>query len=464
MFQHFGNGAVSPAANLPSAETVCFSTSGMVRFLLLQTYPVLKLYVSPIHIDPYDPAIPISAPPEYAAELADRIGLYHTIGMPEETWSLNENQITDADYLAVIRTTLAEREAMWYSELEAHTADLAVTVFVQTDRVSHMFYRGLDEEHPLYGESGEDARGAIQWIYQEADRVLGETLKRMDGHDKLMVLSDHGFAPFRKAVHLNRWLADAGYLVFRPGEAGTDSLFDGVDWAQTQAYALGLNGIFINQQGREPKGSVSVLETQALKARIGEQLIRAVDPETGDSLVRQVFDRQDIYPGLAISEAPDLVVGYEKNYRAAWQTTLGGTPQERGARSCIGGVFRVHAVSGTPALGCVRGTGVAGQYPDRGADDVHQQSADDGADVFLCLPLRGLVARRRAEALRHGDVVRLGNADLRDHLAADAARVPAAGLGCGARFLRHARPHLAQLTRPVQEPQATATAGPGNLS
>jgi predicted AlkP superfamily phosphohydrolase/phosphomutase len=303
-------------------------TSGMVRFLLLQTYPVLKLYVSPIHIDPYDPAVPISAPPEYAAELADSIGLYHTIGMPEETWSLNENQITDADYLAVIRTTLAEREAMWYSELEAHTADLAVAVFVQTDRVSHMFYRGLDEKHPLYGESGEDARGAIQWIYEEADRVLGETLKRMEGEDKLIVLSDHGFAPFRKAVHLNRWLADAGYLVFKPGEEGTDSLFDGVDWAQTQAYALGLNGIFINQQGREPKGSVSVQETQALKIRIGEQLVRAVDPETGDSLVRQVFDRQDIYPGLAISEAPDLVVGYEKNYRASWQTTLGGTPQE----------------------------------------------------------------------------------------------------------------------------------------
>jgi predicted AlkP superfamily phosphohydrolase/phosphomutase len=44
--------------------------------------------------------------------------------------------------------------------------------------------------------------------------------------------------------------------------------------------------------------------------------------------VRQVFDREDIYPGLAIDEAPDLVVGYEKNYRASWQTTLGGAPPE----------------------------------------------------------------------------------------------------------------------------------------
>ena len=303
-------------------------TSGMVRFLLLQTYPVLKLYVSPIHIDPYDPAVPISSPPEFAADLADKIGLYHTIGMPEETWSLNEDQISDEAYLAMIRTTWAEREAMWYAALEAHNTELAVAVFVQTDRVSHMFYRGLDEEHPLYSQTGENARGAVQWIYQEADRVLGETLKRMDQEDHLVVLSDHGFAPFRKVIHLNRWLAEAGYLKFKPGEHGSDALFSGVDWAQTKAYALGLNGIFINQQGREPKGSVSVLETEVLKAKIVEELVNATDPETGDSLVRRVFDRKDIYPGLANAEAPDLVIGYEKNYRASWQTTLGGAPQE----------------------------------------------------------------------------------------------------------------------------------------
>ena len=303
-------------------------TSGMVRFLLLQSYPALKLYVSPIHIDPYDPAVAIASPPEFAAELADKIGLYHTIGMPEETWSLNEGQISDEDYLAMARTTLAEREAMWYSELEAHNTELAVAVFVQTDRVSHMFWRGLDEEHALHEESGAAARGAIQWIYQEADRVLGETLRRMSPQDQLIVLSDHGFAPFRKAVHLNRWLVDAGYMVFEPGEQGADALFAGVDWAQTKAYALGLNGVFINQQGREPQGSVSVADTDALKGKIAEQLLDATDPQTGDSLVRQVFDRQDIYPGLARDEAPDLVIGYEESYRASWQTTLGGAPPQ----------------------------------------------------------------------------------------------------------------------------------------
>ncbi len=304
------------------------NVSGMVRFHLVQSYPKLRLYVSPIQIDPHDPAVPISSPPEFAAELADRIGLYHTIGMPEETWSLNEEHISDEAYLDMISTILAEREAMWYDTLEAHNTELAVTVFVQTDRVSHMFYRGLDEENVLYPQTSEKARGAIQWIYQEADRVLGETIKRMDENDQLLVLSDHGFAPFRKVVHLNRWLAEQGYLVFKPGQNGTDSLFVGVDWSKTRAYALGLNGIFINQLGREPQGSVRLADNEQIKSEIAEHLRQAQDPETGESLVRQVFDRNDIYPGLANAEAPDLVVGYEKNYRASWQTTLGGTPKK----------------------------------------------------------------------------------------------------------------------------------------
>ncbi|HNP64539.1 MAG TPA: alkaline phosphatase family protein [Woeseiaceae bacterium] len=301
-------------------------TSGMVRFLLLQSYPLLKLYVSPINIDPYDPAVAISSPPEFAAELADEIGLFHTLGMPEETWSLNDGQISDADYLSMIRATLAEREAMWYDALDAHNTELNVAVFVQTDRVSHMFYRGMDEGHALYGESSDEVRGAIEWVYREADRILGETLERMSDDDSLIVLSDHGFAPFRKSVHLNRWLADAGYLVLKPGEHGTDSLFDGVDWSKTKAFALGLNGLFVNQQGREPQGIVRVEETAALKAEIAARLLDAVDPVGGHALVRQVFDRDAIYTGLANADAPDLVIGYARNYRASWQTSLGGTP------------------------------------------------------------------------------------------------------------------------------------------
>ena len=183
-----------------------------VRLHLVRGFPELELYVSPIQIDPRDPVQPITSPPEYAAKLAENIGLYHTIGMPEETWSLNEGFISDRAYLDMVRTILAENEAMLYDTLKRKDSDLVVVAFVQTDRVSHMFYRGFDEGHPLYVTTGGEARGAIEWISREADRIVGKTLGMLAPDDRLIILSDHGFSTFRRSVHLNRWLVEQGSM------------------------------------------------------------------------------------------------------------------------------------------------------------------------------------------------------------------------------------------------------------
>lgn len=303
------------------------NVTGTVRLLLTQDYPRPRLYVSPIQIDPMSPAVPISSPPDYAAELAERIGLYHTLGMPEETWSLNEEHITDAAWLEMEKTILAEREAMWYDTLDRNDSELVIGVFVQTDRVSHMFYRGLDPEHPRFADTLPEHRDAIEWIYIEADRILGETMDRLGPQDELMVISDHGFAPFRKAVHLNRWLADNGYLVLQKGQSESDVVFSGVDWRRSRAYALGLNGVFINRIGREAQGIVEAGDVAPLKRELSAALESWNETGTGNPVVRRVFDGLEIYPGSEDNnEAPDLVIGYHRGYRASWQTTLGAVP------------------------------------------------------------------------------------------------------------------------------------------
>jgi len=303
------------------------NVTGTVRMLLVQDYPRPRLYVSPIQIDPMSPAVPISSPPGYAAELAERIGLYHTIGMPEETWSLNEEHISDAAWLEMLKTILAEREAMWYDTLDRNDSEVVVGVFVQTDRVSHMFYRGLDPEHPRFADTLPEHRDSIEWIYGEADRILGETMERLGPEDELLVISDHGFAPFRKAVHLNRWLVDNGYLVLEDDADESDVVFSSVDWSRSRAYALGLNGVFINRAGREAKGIVEAGEVEPLKREITSALEAWNDGETGDPVVRRVFDGLEIYPGAEDNEeTPDLVIGYHRGYRASWQTTLGAVP------------------------------------------------------------------------------------------------------------------------------------------
>ncbi len=304
------------------------SVTGIVRVNLVAGYPRPQLYVSPINIDPEAPVVPISSPPEYAAELASRIGLFHTIGMPEETWSLNENHISDKAWLEMLKTNLDEREAMFFDAMDKNDSELLVGVFVQTDRVSHMFYRGIDELHPLYPETDELARGAIRWIYIEADRILGKVMEKMADNDQLIVLSDHGFAPFRWSVNVNRWLVDKGYLVLNSGKQESNIAFSDVDWSKSTAYALGLNGLYINRKGREAQGIVEDPEARVIKARLSKELPQWVFGDDQQSVIRQLFDGDVIYAGNANGDAPDLVIGYEPGFRASWQTTLGAAPKE----------------------------------------------------------------------------------------------------------------------------------------
>lgn len=299
---------------------------GMLRANLQEGFPRPLLYLSPIQVDPRSPAIAVSAPADYATRLAEAIGDYHTLGMPEETWALNQGHLDEAAWLDMVRTTLAEGEAMLRDTLARNDSELVVKVFVQTDRVSHMFWRGLDETHPLHAASSETARNAIPWIYGEADRILGEVRAQLRPDDRLIVLSDHGFSSFRRAVHLNRWLADAGYLALKDGIDPATPLFAAVDWSRTRAYALGLNGLFINRAGREAQGIVGETDATALAVELRERLAGLPDPADGQPMIRNVQPAGALYHGAHLGEAPDLVVGYAPGYRASWQTSLGAVP------------------------------------------------------------------------------------------------------------------------------------------
>jgi predicted AlkP superfamily phosphohydrolase/phosphomutase len=148
----------------------------------------------------------------------------------------------------------------------------------------------------------------------------------MGPDDRLVVLSDHGFAPFRRAFHLNRWLVDQGLLALEAGASTSSVGFAQIDWSRSRAYAVGLNSIFINRIGREGQGTVSDTEAEEIKQFIMTSLPSLKDPESGGKIVAEVFNGDLIYPGNANRDAPDLVVGYEPGYRASWQTTLGGAP------------------------------------------------------------------------------------------------------------------------------------------
>jgi predicted AlkP superfamily phosphohydrolase/phosphomutase len=138
-----------------------------------------------------------------------------------------------------------------------------------------------------------------------------------------MIISDHGFNTFRHGVDLNRWLEENGYLKVKNGSRDKKYLAV-VDWSQTRAFAIGLAGIFLNIRGRESQGIVNPgAEATQLRDEIAEKLAKLTDPIAKQKAIRQVYNALKVYRGPYKDEAPDLIVGYNRGYRASWETAIG---------------------------------------------------------------------------------------------------------------------------------------------
>jgi predicted AlkP superfamily phosphohydrolase/phosphomutase len=314
---------------------------GIARFHVVEAFPELRIYLSPINFDPRRPPVPISVPPAYSADLARRVGLYKTLGWPEDTWALNEEAIDERIFLEDLNFTFDRQRALVFDALDQMKPDLFVSVFQSTDKVQHMFWRLIDPEHPMYNRRLAALYGdAIDRVYMRADSLVGQVLERCkDGRATLLVVSDHGFSSFRKAVNINTWLVRNGYMTLSRQDPvrdrnledlfGRGTFWPNVDWTKTRAYALALGQIYVNLKGRESQGTVAPgAEYDSLRIEIARRFGALRDPDTGVAVVRKVYPREEIYKGPYFNEAPDLVVGFERGYRVSWQTSLGGIPPQ----------------------------------------------------------------------------------------------------------------------------------------
>ena len=297
---------------------------GEVRFLLKRLQPYFELYASPINLDPFAPALPISTPEDYAAELASAEGRFYTQGMPEDTRGMNAGALEADELLAQARITADENLRQFDYVLDGFRDGLLFYYFGHVDQVSHMMWRAMDPGHPAYTAADEKYRDVVAALYAQMDGVVGRTVAALGPDDLLVVMSDHGFAPWRRAMNLNSWLRDAGYLAVTNARAGTSPGLAGVDWTRTRAYAVGLNGLYVNTQGREGKGIVPAGEREALAREIAGRLEAAIDPSTGQAAVTRAFVREQVYPGHAhLDLSPDLVVGFARGTRVSSDSALG---------------------------------------------------------------------------------------------------------------------------------------------
>jgi len=304
--------------------------SGICRFSLRSLEPEFSLYVSPINANPEKPAIPVAAPLLFAGWLAKRIGLFGTLGLMEDTWGRNEFALDDRSFLEQAWLTHNEREAMFFEALERTREGVCICVFDASDRIQHMFWRYLDEKHPAPKEDLNIFSQAIPQMYERCDELIGKVQQKLSPNDVLIILSDHGFASFRRSVSLNTWLMREGYLKLKNSPSvltGKETLRD-VDWENTKAFAIGLTGIYINRKGREENGVVDEKQAAVIKKELTRKLEELRDPQDGTQAVRKVYDAQTSYSGLYVDEAPDLILGFSPGYRVSWEAVTGGFESE----------------------------------------------------------------------------------------------------------------------------------------
>jgi len=299
----------------------------IVKFHLVAISPELRLYVTPSQIAPGHQAWPLTKPPSYGMQLAEHMGPFYTLGLPEDTHAVTDGRYDLDSFLQQYSEIGRERRAMFEHELHRFGEGVLAFVFDAGDRLQHMFWSVDDRHSPIFDPArAEKYAHVIPDLYREMDEILATALAAVDGDTAVFVVSDHGFGPFRRAVHLNRWLIDNGFMKLTGNGEGR-SLFADVDWSTTQAYAVGFTSIYVNLAGRESRGIVrSGDEAESVQARIVDALRAARDPDDGANVVRNVYTTRDVYIGACTDKAPDLVVGFQPGYRASWQTALGGAP------------------------------------------------------------------------------------------------------------------------------------------
>jgi predicted AlkP superfamily phosphohydrolase/phosphomutase len=303
-------GKWSPIFEVTYKAGFLISIKAITRAILTQIEPEPRLYLLPIQIHPLHSPWRYGTPPGFVRETWQGYGPFLTLGWPQDTTGLEEGWITDDQFVSLCRAIDETREKIFFHYLDKFQEGVFANVFDTLDRVQHMFLHDRPE--------------IVHAWYEHLDALVGQIqekiLEKSKTKARLLILSDHGFTGFDYKVHLNQWLVENHYLELING--AQDLSLRSVDWTKSQAYALGLNSLYLNLQGREGQGSVLPDDIEPLRQRLRNDLLNWKSPE-GRAIFSQVYFREEAFHGSRLAQAPDLVPGYAPGYRASAETGLG---------------------------------------------------------------------------------------------------------------------------------------------
>lgn len=305
-------GEWSDIIELPFSIGFGLTVKGITRAILTNSDPV-NLYFLPLQLHPLASPWPYGTPKSFVKDLWKSTGPFLTLGWPQDTTALNDGFISDDQFLKLCETIDGEREAALMRSLDTFDEGILACVFDSLDRIQHMFWKNRAD--------------VIESWYVKLDELIGRIYKKAleKGRVKILIVSDHGFGRFDHKAHLNQWLINHDYMSLNDPSGSKD--LKNVNWGKTQAYALGLNSLYLNISGREGQGIVAEDNSAELLHKLKNDLLQWKGSD-GEQVIQKVLVRSEAFQGPLADYAPDLFIGYRPPYRGSAETGLGQWKRE----------------------------------------------------------------------------------------------------------------------------------------
>ncbi|RMD85390.1 MAG: hypothetical protein D6815_01950 [Candidatus Dadabacteria bacterium] len=286
------------------------------------TYPPepLRGIVVPGFDTPFGAASkPATHPPDLGHRLIARYGTLAVQG-PQQ---LRIDRGWHARALATMLEQIERRTGIVCDLLARERFDAFFVYYGESDTVAHHFWHFSDPSSPRYDPNGDPE--AVARVYGALDAALARLCAAAGSSANVVVISDHGSGGTSdRAVFWNRWLADHGWLAFKPqgplrwtavkrsllravppraagplfrrlqplaARVESGSRFSGIDWKKTLVFSQELpydSGLCFNLKGREPSGTVEPRQVEELFERLRTQLLAFRDPTDGGRVVESV--------------------------------------------------------------------------------------------------------------------------------------------------------------------------------
>ncbi len=258
-------------------------------------------------------------------DLYDRLKKIPDFNPQELAWDFEQEKqaldaLSDEDRENWVRYHLP-REQQWFKIadfiMREEAPELMAVMFDGVDKLQHQAWLYVDPAQQNEGNSDYHKRMRKLCLdyFRQLDGFIEKLVTAAGPEVQVFLASDHGFTATKEVVRINAWLHEKGWLKWKPvpdteeGRRREDSMFAYLDWQQTIAYCRtpSSNGINIRVARKPGETGIAPNEYEAVRNRLIRDLEDLKD-ESGDRIITEIHKREDVFPGAAMEDAPDLLL------------------------------------------------------------------------------------------------------------------------------------------------------------